>query len=177
MTARTQPQTPALPDQDTTAIITPLAEGSAELLEAAERYATLRDTRKSIEDEMDDLAKVLRASLVEYPSMSVVGTVYRLELQISTTNTYPVDAFRRAFGDDQAFRCATIDRKTAELLAKQGEIDPVQLKTIAFRTGRTPSLRLVLNDAPPSKASRPKASTWGPAGTPGRVDLSQTEGK
>ncbi len=114
---------------------------AAELDAALERYALLRDSKLSIEEEMDALCTTIKRGIAD--GHAPKSELYRAELRASRTVDYPLDRFREVFGDAATLEACCIDRKKADALAKAGDLDGEQLKALATYRERTPGLYLV----------------------------------
>ena len=103
--------------------------GTLSLNEVLERYATLRDTITSLNDEKERLGEVIKAALTrgEKPE----SELYTAEFKIQRRVEYPIERFREVFGDTATLEVASIDKKKAEALAQAGDLDADKLRAIA----------------------------------------------
>ncbi len=99
------------------------------LNDVLERYATLRDTILGLEDEKNKLGEVIKQALLR--GEQAESDLYRASIKVQRRVEYPTQHFREVFGDAAALEVSTIDKKTAEALARAGDLDASKLRSIA----------------------------------------------
>lgn len=122
--------------------VIPVAFGPEDLVEALERYATLRDTIQGLEVERDALAAQLKEALTADPALRLQTKLYRADVRKSMVTTYPTERFREVFGDTATLEVSVVDKKKADALVKAGELDGAALKALAVTKERAISLVL-----------------------------------
>ncbi|AWN24370.1 hypothetical protein DKM44_15000 [Deinococcus irradiatisoli] len=108
----------------------PEAAAVPSLSDLLERYATLRDTILSLENEKNELGELIKAALLRGERAET--ELYRSSVRVQKRLEYPLERFREVFGDAAALEAASIDRKKAEALARAGDLDPERLREIAL---------------------------------------------
>ncbi len=124
----------------------PVAFGPEDLVEALERYATLRDTIQDLEVERDALAVQLKEALTADPALRLQTGLYRADVRKSMATTYPLERFREVFGDAATLEVSVVDKKKADALVKAGELDGATLNALAVTKERAISLVLTAVD-------------------------------
>jgi hypothetical protein len=122
--------------------LSPVAFGPEDLVEALERYATLRDTIQGLEVERDALASQLKEALTADPALRLQTDLYRADVRKSMVTTYPTERFREVFGDAATLEVSVVDKKKADALVKAGELDGAALNALAVTKERAISLVL-----------------------------------
>lgn len=106
-----------------------MTEVELTLEEKLERYATLRDTLAGLEAEKDALGAEIKAAMLA--GAKPVSSLYRAALHPNRKVTYPLSAFREAFGDAATLEVATINPKRVAELVKAGDLDAQAVEGIA----------------------------------------------
>jgi hypothetical protein len=120
--------------------------GPEDLVEALERYATLRDTIQGLEVERDALATQLKEALTADPTLRLQTDLYRADVRKSMATTYPLERFREVFGDAATLEVSVVDKKKADARVKAGELDGAALNALAVTKERAISLVLTAVD-------------------------------